>query len=591
MRRPWHIWCTFGLCLAAMLAPLAWLTVMSLRMESREADALRHAAVEENVRLALWRMDSTVAPLLARESARPYFVYTSFYPIDRAYSRIPSRVNLSDIRVPSPLLTLTEPNILLHFQIGPELQITSPQVPTGNMLELVNSVRLQPEELVLASSRLNQLQKLLEPGALLTALPAEPQTSTATGPTASTASNQANPSRFTPFSQTALNTNEFQARQQNVDLSNGFFGVNDSSDYLGWHPMTALWVGENLIIARRASVEGKTYVQGFWLNWPGLRTSLLAGVKDLLPEAELVPAPSGGPADQSRLLASLPVRLVPGKLAASDDPFLTPLRISLLIAWSCLLLAAAAAVFLLAGVVSLSERRQSFVSAVTHELRTPLTTFRMYAEMLAEGMVVGEEKRLTYLRTMKEEADRLSGVVENVLAYARLERGRSASRAERITVAELLERTRAQLTQRAQQADMQLIMEGDETALSAAVHVDPAAVAQIIFNLVDNSCKYAASATDRRIHLKAELVRRHALLSVRDHGPGVSARQMRKLFRPFSKASEGAAKSAPGVGLGLALSRRLARLMGGELSFSPQTDEGACFVLRIPLVSDRPVLP
>ncbi len=75
---------------------------------------------------------------------------------------------------------------------------------------------------------------------------------------------------------------------------------------------------------------------------------------------------------------------------------------------------------MLRGVLALSERRASFVSAVTHELRSPLTTFRMYAEMLAEGMVRDEQQRDRYLSTLRQEADRLSHLVDNVLQYARL---------------------------------------------------------------------------------------------------------------------------------------------------------------------------
>ena len=84
---------------------------------------------------------------------------------------------------------------------------------------------------------------------------------------------------------------------------------------------------------------------------------------------------------------------------------------------------------LLAGVVALSERRAAFVSSVTHELRTPLTTFRMYADMLARGMVPDAERRQQYLETLRTEAERLTHLVENVLSYARLERGRGGAAA------------------------------------------------------------------------------------------------------------------------------------------------------------------
>src|SRR5439155_3745937 len=124
-----------------------------------------------------------------------------------------------------------------------------------------------------------------------------------------------------------------------------------------------------------------------------------------LPDARLEPAPDGGSERADTMLAALPAKLSPGMTIPIDPPkTLSPVRISLIIGWICALLASAAVAALLFGAVSLSERRGAFVSAVTHELRTPLTTFRMYAEMLAGGMVPGEEARRSYLATLRAEA-------------------------------------------------------------------------------------------------------------------------------------------------------------------------------------------
>ena len=160
-----------------------------------------------------------------------------------------------------------------------------------------------------------------------------------------------------------------------------------------------------------------------------------------------------------------------------------------------MLLAALAVAALLQGVLSLSERRGAFVSAVTHELRTPLTTFRMYAEMLAENMVPDEQTRHGYLETLRVEADRLTHLVENVLSYARLERSRPARRIGSVSVAEIFDQSAVgRLTDRARQADLTLSVEADEPVRHARALADPAAVEQILFNLVDNACKYAATA-------------------------------------------------------------------------------------------------
>ena len=127
---------------------------------------------------------------------------------------------------------------------------------------------------------------------------------------------------------------------------------------------------------------------------------------------------------------------------------MAPIRAPLMVGWVAVLFALAAAALLVRGVMRLSERRATFVSSVTHELRTPLTTFRLYSDLLAEGMVREEEKRGDYLRTMRSEADRLHHLVENVLAYSRIERGSARTRREQVALGDLLDRMRDRLAER-----------------------------------------------------------------------------------------------------------------------------------------------
>src|SRR5438093_2650051 len=106
----------------------------------------------------------------------------------------------------------------------------------------------------------------------------------------------------------------------------------------------------------------------------------------------------------------------------------------------------------------------------------------------------------------------------------------------------------------------------------------------ILFSLVDNACKYAApTASEKLIHLEALPDGKFAMLRVRDHGQGISAEGARRLFQPFSKSAHEAAHTAPGVGLGLALCRRLSRSMGGDLRLEALVKGGACFVLTLPM--------
>lgn len=352
-------------------------------------------------------------------------------------------------------------------------------------------------------------------------------------------------------------------------------------------PFQGVWLGKNLILTREAFVDGVRMVQGVWLDWPELHAAWLREITDLFPDAKLEPAANTNagarPTDDPLRFAALPVRLVPGVIELPPLPFWTPLRRSLAIALACVLLAAAAVGLVLHGTVALSERRADFVSAVTHELRTPLTTFRLYSEMLADGMVTDEAQRKTYLDTLTGEAGRLSHLVENVLAYARLERGSGKARAENVTIGELLDRILPRLKQRADDCGMEVRVHATEMDRKTQMHIDAAAVEQILFNLVDNACKYAAPrAAEPVIHVEADTSGKFAMLRVRDHGGGISRSERRRIFHPFHKSADQAAHSAPGVGLGLALCQRLATALGGAITLDAATKDGACFVLRLP---------
>jgi signal transduction histidine kinase len=206
--------------------------------------------------------------------------------------------------------------------------------------------------------------------------------------------------------------------------------------------------------------------------------------------------------------------------------------------------------------------------------------------MLDEGMVSNPDSQRHYLKTLRAEADRLGHLVENVLAFARLERGRWGENREVVAPSELFDRLAPRLALQAHQAGMELVV--GPADFPVKVCVDLSVVDQILSNLVDNAIKYAGRATDRRVHLEVRSAGRWLTLSVRDHGPGLAPQATRRLFRPFSKSAHDAAGSAPGVGLGLALSRRLARALGGDLRLSRNDPLGACFALTIPCNSPAP---
>ncbi|MGI8603011.1 MAG: sensor histidine kinase [Verrucomicrobiales bacterium] len=623
MRRPIITWVIFFCCAALLLGALGWVTVHTLRLESEKQTATRDAEIQERVRLALWRLESAAMSILIRENARPPEHFRAFHEAPETFNKAYEPLPAGEVLVPSPLLTERPDDVLLFFQREADGRWTSPQVPDGTQRQLAERLYTTRENIEQAALRLQEAEPWLKNTAPLSVRTQQTAAISAKSPAFQNPTPvQAAWRNNDQTQQASNNLNELTRRTQNVQaqISQGNVsklapekkaGTSTVDDKPRKDPFAgiaidalnaaeanrqnrgppdqaeafrAVWQNGSLVLLRPAMLKGRPVTQGVWLDWSSLRDGWLRDIADLLPAAALFSvSASGSPIDPLRLV-SLPVRLQGGVVPLPELPFWSPLRRTLGLAWAGALMAAVAVGLLLHGALSLSERRAAFVSAVTHELRTPLSTFRLYAEMLKEGMVPDAATRHQYLETLDTEAGRLQHLVENVLAYARLERGSGRGRVETMSLGELITKVRPRLEQRVAQAEAELVETvPPNTAANVRVNVDVAAVEQILFNLVDNACKYGVpGASERRVDLEAEAKGRRVLLRIRDHGGGLESSDLRKLFRPFHKSAREAAHSAPGVGLGLALSRRLARALGGDLRVDIRITNGACFVLEVP---------
>jgi len=187
---------------------------------------------------------------------------------------------------------------------------------------------------------------------------------------------------------------------------------------------------------------------------------------------------------------------------------------------------------MLRSVLKMAERRASFVSSVTHELRTPLTTFRLYSDLLSSGMVTDQEKQQTYLNTLKLESERLSHLVENVLSYSQIEKGSAKAKLESITLYQLIQRIEPRLNERATEENMIVNTVYSENSAEEMLEIDATGVEQIIFNLVDNACKYAsAECHGREITLLAEVTNRKLHLKVCDQGDGIARSEQKRIAK------------------------------------------------------------
>lgn len=627
--KPWHYWAVFLICLCLVMTGMGWVSRVVFILDKSQDEARRDAEYQERIRLALWRMENAVAPLIAIEMSRPYFHYRAFHAAERAYNGMFEELAKGEVLIPSPLLTQKTPKVLMHFQYDGDGHVSSPELPQGRYKQVAVPAYMSEEMYRGYSNRLESLANNLTMPEIKSRLDRQPEQQVATLTLQETKldmQDTINDINFNQPQQVMManaaiqqqkNINEWQMRQGQAAQSSMRYDQADEarsvgeketvvgklSGYTRWNGRSAektapksapaespqpvrgvseglmqpFWAGDMLVLARNVQVGKESYFQGCLLDWPLIRNEMLAQIQDLLPGADVVALRDG--AAGGRSLAALPVELRPGNYV-SRSWGLTPAKMALAISWCCVLLACAAVGVLLIGAVSLSERRGAFVSAVTHELRTPLTTFRMYSEMLADGMIRDGQKKQEYLDTLKAESNRLSHLVENVLSYARLERGRHTGKSEVVSASAIMERVSDRLVQRAKQAGMELVVE-PAADLNGEIRTDVSAVEQILFNLVDNACKYAVKATDRRIHVEVASSDGKILFRVRDHGPGVAHDVRKRLFRPFSKSAKMAAESAQGVGLGLALSRRLARQLGGNLELDSREQGGACFLLSI----------
>jgi signal transduction histidine kinase len=346
--------------------------------------------------------------------------------------------------------------------------------------------------------------------------------------------------------------------------------------------LTAPDGSDMLVLVRAAKVDGRVVYQGVLVDWPKLSATLTEEINPLFPHAKLLPIKDSSAVFPDRAMTALPVQLDPGPELELAPAGWTPLRIGLVLAWLAAIIAFAAVGFAGWGLMDLAERRIRFVSAVTHELRTPLTSLRLYLDLLVSGMIQDEQKKQEYLATLAVESDRLHRLIDNVLDYAKLEKRKKNGDIKPIAMLDLLAQVRQTWTDR-------ISLDGKELLVistlpeDCTVNTDAAMIQQILGNLIDNARKYTRDAADKRIWVWARPGPGNAVvLEVEDRGAGVPLDERKTIFKPFRRG-EHAESKAGGVGLGLALAKSWAEVLGGTLSCHPaESGAGACFRLELP---------
>jgi len=232
----------------------------------------------------------------------------------------------------------------------------------------------------------------------------------------------------------------------------------------------------------------------------------------------------------------------------------------------------------------LSKKKDDFISAVSHELRTPLTSIRMYAEMLEKEWVPTEQKRREYYAGMRQETERLSRLIENVLDFSRIQRGKKHYQFVMGDLNDSLMRAVQLMEPCVKKAGFELHTEYAELEPFA---FDRDAVTQIVINLIDNACKYARPAADNRVILRTKKQNDYVLIEIEDHGPGVPRREQARIFDAFYRCADESTRQTTGTGLGLALVKRFAEAHRGFVQLTPASPSGCIF--RVALSLSKPL--
>jgi signal transduction histidine kinase len=228
-----------------------------------------------------------------------------------------------------------------------------------------------------------------------------------------------------------------------------------------------------------------------------------------------------------------------------------------------------------------SEHKSQFVSSMSHELRTPLNAIIGLTDMLVTNAArFGTEKAQEPLQRVNRAGTHLLGLINQVLDLSKIEAGKLELNPQTVQLTPLINEVIGTAGQLAEQNKNRLVVDTQENL--GALTIDPMRLRQILLNLLSNACKFTKEGEVRLRARRAANGRDWIELAVADTGIGMTPEQQAKLFEEFSQADRMTAQRFGGTGLGLALSRKLARMMGGDVTVTSEPGKGSVFTVRLP---------
>jgi signal transduction histidine kinase len=228
-----------------------------------------------------------------------------------------------------------------------------------------------------------------------------------------------------------------------------------------------------------------------------------------------------------------------------------------------------------------SEHKSQFLASMSHEQRTPLNAIIGLTEMMVTNATrFGTEKALEPLRRVNAAGTHLLSLINEILDLSKIEAGKLELNPERVDLARLIDEVIGTAGQLAEKNKNRLIVEAQENL--GALTTDSMRLKQILLNLLSNACKFTKEGEVTLRVYKVADGRDWIELVVADTGIGMTAEQQTKLFQDFTQADSLTARRYGGTGLGLALSRKLARMMGGDVTMASEPGKGSVFTVRLP---------
>ena len=234
--------------------------------------------------------------------------------------------------------------------------------------------------------------------------------------------------------------------------------------------------------------------------------------------------------------------------------------------------------------LSVARLKSDFVSAVSHEFRTPLATLHQLTENLAEGRVTSEERRIAYYGAQARATGRLTRLVERLLDFGRMEAGALRYRPEPAQVDELVRSVVDEFEHVVSTTGQRIELTVDPDL--PHVRVDREALAQAIWNLLDNAVKYSPDETAVWIEVARE--DSYVAIRVRDEGPGIADAEQKDIFRKFVRGAAARESVVKGTGIGLAMVDYIVRAHKGRIRVDSAPGQGSTFAILLRMVGLLP---